>query len=147
MVSTINVNFSKLFSYRKIYQKFRSILISWLFSLVCRDENKLFYDGKKIAKLEEESIIVGKTVKTAKSAGIKKLRLRTAESVASLNGKRISQITSKKLCYKVHIARFKNKAVPCPVQAKHVQSQHQVDLVDMQKRPVEWKKKLYKYIF
>ena len=147
MVSTINVNFSKLSSYRKIYQKFRSILISWLFSLVCRDENKLFYDGKKIAKLEEESIIVGKTVKTAKSAGIKKLRLRTAESVASLNGKRISQITSKKLCYKVHIARFKNKAVPCPVQAKHVQSQHQVDLVDMQKRPVEWKKKLYKYIF
>ena len=82
MVSTINVNFSKLSSYRKIYQKFRSILISWLFSLVCRDENKLFYDGNEIAKLEEESIIVGETVKTAKSTGIKKLRLRTAESVA-----------------------------------------------------------------
>ena len=115
------------------------LLISWVFSLVCRDENKLFYDRKKIAKLEEESIIVGKTFKTAKSAGDKKLRLRTAEIVASLNEKRISQITTKKLCYKVHIARFKNKAVPCPVQAKHVQSQHQVDLVDMRKCPVDGK--------
>ena len=139
-------NIQKKKQVNKLSHLFHCLLISWIFSLVCRDENKLFYDGKKIAKLEEESIIVGKTVKTAKSAGIKKLRLRTAESVASLNGKRISQITSKKLCYKVHIARFKNKAVPCPVQAKHVHSQNQVDLVDMQKHSVEWKK-LYKYIF
>ena len=82
----------------------------------------------KIARLEEESIGVDKGFKAAKSAGIKKLRLRTAESTAGLT----SRITGKKLSYKVHNARFRNKAVPCPVQAKHVQSQHQVDLVDIQ---------------
>ena len=72
--------------------------------------------------------------------------MKTAESVTGLSEKQISRITGKKLSYKVHNARFRNKAVPCPVHAKHVQSQHQVDLVDMQKCPVEWKGKLYKYI-
>ena len=92
--------------------------------------------------MEEESIIVDKAFKAAKSEGIKKLRLRTAESVAGLSEKRISQITEKK----GHNARFTNKAVSCSVQAKHIQSQHQVDLVDMQKCPVEWKRILCKYI-
>ena len=96
--------------------------------------------------MEEESIIVDKAFKAAKSAVIKKLRLRTAESVGDLSEKRITRITGKKLSCKVHNAGFRNKAVPCPVQAKHVQSHHQVDLVDMQKCPVEWKRKLYKYI-
>ena len=96
--------------------------------------------------MEEETIIVDKAFKAAKSAGIKKLRLRTAESVVGVIEKRIYRITGKKLSYKFHNARFRNKAVPCPVQAKHVQSHHQVDLVDMQKCPVEWKGKLYKYI-
>ena len=83
-------------------------------------ETNFFYDGKKIARLEEESIIVDKAFKAAKSAGIKKLRLRTGESIAGLSEKRISRITGKKLSYKVHNARFRNKVVPCPVQAKHV---------------------------
>ena len=96
--------------------------------------------------MEEERIIVDKAFKAAKSAGIKKLRLKTTESIAGLSEKRISRITGKKLSYKVHNARFRNKTVPCPVQAKHVQSQHHVDLVDMQMCPVEWKGKLYKYI-
>ena len=96
--------------------------------------------------MEEESIIVDKAFKAAKSAVIKKLRLRTAESVGDLSEKRITRIIGKKLSCKVHNAGFRNKAVPCPVQAKHVQSHHQVDLVDMQKCPVEWKRKLYKYI-
>ena len=50
------------------------------------------------------------------------------------------------LCFKIHNARFRNKAVPCTVQAKHVQSQHQVDLANMQKCSIEWKGKLHKYI-
>ena len=73
------------------------------------------------------------------------------------------------LCFKIHNARFRNKAVTCAVQAKHVQSQHQmdladmqqcpsavqakhvqsqhqVDLADMQQCPIEWKGKLHKYI-
>ena len=50
-------------------------------------KTNFFNSGKKIAKLEEESIIVEKVFKAAKSAGIKKLRLRTAESVAGLSEK------------------------------------------------------------
>ena len=100
-------------------------------------EKNFFYYGKKAVRLEQESIIVDKAFKAAKSEGIKKLRLTTAESVTGLSEKRISQITQKKLSY---------KAVSCSVQAKHIQSQHLVDLVDMQKCPVEWKGKLYKYI-
>ena len=96
--------------------------------------------------MEEKSIIVEKAFKAAKSAEIKKLRLRAAGSVAGLSEKRISRITGKKLSYKVHNVRFRNKTVSCPVQAKYVQSQHQVDFVDIQKCPAEWKGKLYKYI-
>ena len=41
---------------------------------------------------------------------------------------------------------FTNKAVPKPVFAKHVQSQHQIDLIDLSKDQVKNKGKLYKYI-
>ena len=50
--------------------------------------------------MEEESIIVDKAFKAAKSAGIKKLRFWTAESIAGLSEKRISRITGKKLATK-----------------------------------------------
>ena len=50
-------------------------------------KTNFFNSGKKIAKLEEESIIVEKVFKAAKSAGIKKLRLRTAESVCRFKWK------------------------------------------------------------
>ena len=39
---------------------------------------------------------------------------------------------------------FTNKAVPKPVFAKHVQSQHQIDLIDLSKDPVKTKGKLFK---
>ena len=79
--------------------------ISYVLSLGRKDGNKLFYDGKKIARLKEESIIVDKATKSAR---IKKLRLKTAESVAGLSEKWISRITGKNLSYKVHNARFRN---------------------------------------
>ena len=93
-----------------------------------------------------KSIIVDKAFKAAKSAGIMKLILRAAESVADLSQKRLSRITGTKPSYKVLNARFRNKAVPCPVEANHVQLQLEVDLVDMKKCPVEWKGKLCKCI-
>ena len=65
---------------------------------------------------------------------------------AGLSEKWISPITWKKLCYKVHNTRFKKKARPCPVQAKHGQSQHQVDLVVMKKCKSKWKGKHCKFI-
>ena len=60
------------------------LLISYVLSLGGKDGNKLFYDGKKIATLKEESIIVDKATKSVR---IKKLRLKTAESVAGLSEK------------------------------------------------------------
>ena len=68
-----------------------------------------FYDGKKIAKLEGKSIIVEKAFKTTKSAGIEKVILRTAESVAGFSEKLTSSFTGKKLYYKVHNPRFREK--------------------------------------
>ena len=70
---------------------------SYVLSLGGKDGKKLFYDEKKIAKLQEESIIVDKPLKAATSARIKKLRLRTAKSAAGLSEKRIPPITGKKL--------------------------------------------------
>ena len=106
-------------------------------------EKKLFYDGKKIAKFEEKRIIVDKAFKTIKSAEIEKVILRTAESVAAFSEKRTCRITGKKLCYKVHNARFTLKSSTLPVQVRHVHLQHHIDI---QKCSVEWKEKLYKYI-
>ena len=79
-------------------------------------EQNFFYDGKKIAKFEEKRIIVDKAFKTIKSAGIEKVILTTAESVAAFSEKRTCRITGKKLCYKVHNARFtlKSSTLPCP---------------------------------
>ena len=86
--------------------------ISYVLSLRGKDGIKLFCKEKKIAKLKEESIIADQAFKTVKSLAIKKLRLKTAESVAGLSKKRISRITGKKLCCKVHNARIRTKTVP-----------------------------------
>ena len=72
--------------------------------------------------------------------------MRAAESVAGLSQKRLSRITRTKRSYKVLNASLRNKTVPCPVQANHVQLKLEKDLVDMKKCPVEWKGKLCKYI-
>ena len=64
------------------HTRFTVFLYHGFFLWCVGTKTNFFYDGKKIAKLKEESIIVGETVKTAESTGIKKLRLRTAESVA-----------------------------------------------------------------
>ena len=48
--------------------------------------------------------------------------------------------------YRVHKVKFTNKAVPKLVFAKHVQSQNQIDLIDLRKDPVKNKGKLYKKI-
>ena len=38
--------------------------------------------------------------------------------------------------YRIHNARFTNKARPRPVTAKRAQSQHQIDQIDLSKEPV-----------
>ena len=82
----------------------------------------------------------------AKSVGCKKLRNHAANSYTGLSEKQILHVTNSEFKYRVHNVKCNNKAVPKPVFAKHIQSQHQIDLIDLSKDPVKNKGKLYKYI-
>ena len=106
----------------------------------------LYFAGKKVVKKSLISTIVGNTFKQAKSGGCKKLRYRAASSYAGLSEKKILQVTNNEFKYRVHNAKFTNKATPKPVTAKHVQSQHQIDLIDLSKDPVKHNGKVYKYV-
>ena len=79
--------------------------------------------------------------------GTKKLRDQAASSYAGLSDKKkILQVTNNESKYRVHNARFTNKATRKPVTAKRLQSQHQIDLIDLSKDPVKHNGKVYKYI-
>ena len=119
-----------------------SLLISYVLYLGSKDGMKLLW-WEEDCKVRRKSIIVDKAFKTTKSAGIEKVILRTAESVAGFSEKLTSSFTGKKLYYKVHNPRFREKTVPCPVQVRYDQLQHDVDI---QKCSIESKEKLYKYI-
>ena len=106
----------------------------------------LYFAGKKVVKKSLISTIVGNTFKQAKSGGCKKLRYRAASSYAGLTEKKILQVTNNEFKYRVHNAKFTNKATPKPVTAKQVQSQHQIDLIDLSKDPVKHNGKVYKYV-
>ena len=82
----------------------------------------LYFAGKKVVKKSLISTIVGNTFKQAKSGGCKKLRYRAASSYAGLSENKILQVTNNEFKYRVHNAKFTNKATPKPVTAKHVQS-------------------------
>ena len=74
------------------------------------------------------------------------MRNRAAESYAALTERKILRITSNELKYRIHNAKFRNKGTLGPVRAKHVQSQHQIDLIDLSREPVEHNGKVYKYV-
>jgi len=63
-----------------------------------------------------------------------------------LTERKIRQVTSRSIRYRVRNAAFTNKAVPKPFRAHQVQSQHQIDLVDVNQEPVELGRKSYRYI-
>ena len=117
-----------------------------LFTLGNEESPTLYFNERKVVKKSEVSGVVAKTFKETKSADYKKLKQRSLHSYAGLTERKIRQVTSSNIRYRVHNAAFTNKAVPKPVRAHHVQSQHQVDLVDLSKEPVELGGKSYKYI-
>lgn len=84
----------------------------------------LYFDGRKVLKISSISNVVGKTFKEAKSGGCKKIRNHAAAGFAGLSERRILSVTNSELKYRIHNAKFTNKAVPRPVTAKYVQSQH-----------------------
>ena len=109
----------------------------YIFHLAQESEPTLYFGGRKVVKQSSVSAVVGKTFHEAKSGGCKKLRNRAAESYAGLTERKILRITSNELKYRIHNAKFRNKGTLGPVRAKHVQSQHQIDLIDLSREPVE----------
>ena len=115
-----------------------------LFTLGNEENPTLYFKGRKDVKKSEVSRVVAKTFKETKSASYKKLKQRSHDSCAGLTDRKIRQVTSSNISYRVHNAAFTNKAVPKPVRAHHVQ--HHVDLVDLSKKPIELGGKSYRYI-
>lgn len=68
----------------------------------------------------------------------------TVSSEQQLCGCKWKEDTPRK--YRVHNAKFTTKATLKPVTAKHLQSQHQIDQIDLSKDPVKHNGKIYKYI-
>ena len=67
----------------------------------------------------------------AKSGGAKKLRLRTADSVVGLSEREVLKITTKSPRFRSFNVKFKNKTIPRLVRVKEIQTQHQIDLVNL----------------
>ena len=66
--------------------------------------------------------VVAKTFKETKSAGYKKLKHRSHDSYAGLSERKIRQVMSSNIKYRVQNSAFTNKAVSKPVRAQHIQS-------------------------
>ena len=96
----------------------------------------LYFDGRKVVKKSDVSRIVDKTFTETKSAGYKKLKHLAAESYAALTKRQIRHVTSSSIKYRIHNAVFTKVVLPKPVGAKHVHSQHQIDLIDLNKQSV-----------
>ena len=105
-----------------------------LFALGPEESPTLYFNGKKAVKTSDVSRIVGKTFKETKSERYKKLKQRTADGYAGLTERQIRHVTSNNIKYRIYNAVFKNKVLPKPVRAKHVHSQHQIDLIDLTKQ-------------
>ena len=63
-----------------------------------------------------------------------------------LTERQIRHVTSNNIKYRIHNAVFKNKVLPKSVNAKHVHSQHQIDLIDLIKQPVEFAGKTFRCV-
>ena len=89
---------------------------------------------------------VDKTFDTCKLTGVKKLRVRAAESYTGLSENKILEITNKHVKYRKFNVKFLNKAVPRPVKVSSVMEQVQTDLINLSSQRVEYKGKVYRYV-
>ena len=73
-----------------------------------------------MVKKSEVRKVVDKIFDTWKSAVVKKLRVRAAESYAGLSENKILEITNKHVKYRKFNVKFLNKAIPQPVRVSSV---------------------------
>lgn len=114
-----------------------------LFALGPEESPTLYCNGKKAVKRSDVSRTVGKTFKKTESAGYKKLKYRAADSYAGFTERQIRYVTSNNIKYRIHNPVFKNKVFPKPGGGEHVHSQHQIDLIDLTKQPVQFAGKTF----
>ena len=106
----------------------------------------LYFDGRKVVKTSSISVIVGKTFEQVKSGGCRKLRNRASTEFAGLSERRILQVTSSEVKYRIRKAKFTNKATREQVLAENVHSQHHVDLMDMFNGAIHHNGRIYRYV-
>ena len=90
--------------------------------------------------------VVDKTFDAFKSAGVKKLRVRAAESYADLSENKILKITNKHVKYSKFNVKFFNKAIPRHVRVSSGMEQVQIDLINLSSQRVEYEGKVYRYV-
>ena len=73
---------------------------------------KSAYNLLQVVKKSEVRKVADKTFDACKSAGVKKLRVRAAESYAGLNENKILEITNKHVKYRKFNVKFLSKAIP-----------------------------------
>ena len=87
-----------------------------------------------MVKKSEVRKVADKLFDACKSAGVKKLRIRAAESYAGLSeGKKFN-------------TKFMNKTFSRPVRVSDMMEQIQVDLVDLSSQRVEYGGKVFRYV-
>ena len=99
-----------------------------------------------MVKKSEVRKVVDTTFDACKSAGVKKLRVRTAESYAGLIENKILKITNKHVKYRKFNVKFLNKAIPQPMRVSSVIEQVQIDLINLSSQRVEYEGKVYRYV-
>ena len=99
-----------------------------------------------MVKRSDVGKVVDKTFDACKSAGVKKIRVRAADSYAGLSERKILEITNKHVKYRKFNVKFMNKATPRPIRVSHVMEQVQIDLVDLSGQRVEYEGKVYRYV-
>ena len=117
------------------------------FFLGGKDNSQLFLGNRRVLKIGKGKIILEKAFTEAKSGGAKKLRLRTADSVVGLSEREILKITTKSPRFRSFNVKFKNKTIARLVRVKEIQTQHQIDLVNLSDMRVEYQGTVYQYVF
>ena len=83
----------------------------------------------------------------SKSVGVQNLLERAAESITGLSERHILKVTTKDCRYKKYNAKFTNKVYLCPGNAKDVQAQHPIDLIDLKDMVLEHDGKSFRCVF
>ena len=105
--------------------------------LSIRGENSkdvLFCNGRRILRSSEIKSLVADEFHRTKGSGAKKIVCSLNDKFVGISRSRVQNIlNTDKLHYRKN-ARFLNKAILKPIQARDVQVRHQVDLMDLGKR-------------